>query len=410
MRPELTRNGFRPILVHNELMFSSRLQWNLESNRLSKLLEQKRRAGASLLDLTESNPTRAGFLYPEEKILGALGSKAAMRYEPAPRGSRVAREAVSQYYRDRALTVDPDHIHLTASTSEAYSFVFKLLADHGDAVLVPRPSYPLFDFLAGLEGIQLRPYDLQYLHPRGWRIDLESIRAAVDEKTRAIILVNPNNPTGSFLKLDELEALNQLCREHQLALIADEVFGDYAFEEDSTRAASLVGAQAALTFVMSGLSKILALPQMKLGWIVTSGPAILREQALDRLDFVADTFLSVGAPVSHAAASWLPLRAEIQNQIRERTRSNLSFLSTLAANSPFRVLDCDGGWYATLEAPRIYSEEEWALTLLEKDNVIIHPGYFFDFTREAYLILSLLTPPADFREAVSRLFSHTEFP
>jgi alanine-synthesizing transaminase len=389
--------------MNDRSYFSSRLQWNLESNRLSKLLETKRREGGRILDLTESNPTRAGFVYPEAEILNALTNRAAMGYEPNPRGPVVARKAVGQYYHDRGLQVEADYVHLTASTSEAYAFVFKLLADHGDAVLVPRPSYPLFDFLAGLEGVRLRPYELSYLHPRGWRIDMESVRSSIDDKTRAVILVNPNNPTGSFLKHDELEALNQICREHRLALIADEVFGDYGFEEDRDRVASLVENEATLTFVMSGLSKILALPQMKLAWIITNGPGQLRAEAVERLDFVADTFLSVSAPVSHAAADWLPLRNSLQQQIRERTRVNLETLTELAANSPFRVLSCEGGWYATVEAPRIFSEEEWALRLLEEDGVLVHPGYFFDFTREAYLILSLLTGPADFREAIERM-------
>ncbi|MDX2032549.1 MAG: pyridoxal phosphate-dependent aminotransferase [Blastocatellia bacterium] len=383
-------------------MFSSRFKWGLESNRLSRLIERKRAEGARVLDLTESNPTRTGLVYPDG-LLDALTAAEALRYEPAPRGLATARQAVRGYYLERGFKVDPERLHLTASTSEAYSFLFKLLADAGDCVLVPQPSYPLFDFLAAMEGIELRPYDLEYVHGRGWRIDFDSVRSALTPRTRAIILVNPNNPTGSYLKKDELERLNDLCDRHGLALISDEVFGDYGLGEDETRASSLVENDAALTFVMSGLSKILALPQMKLGWIATSGPASLRDQALERLDFVADTYLSVGAPVQYAAPRWLPLRAALQAQIRERTRENLGRLAALVRESPARLLDVEGGWYATIEIPRLMPEEEWVLLLLEDENVLAHPGYFFDFPREACLVLSLLPAPALFDEAIERI-------
>src|SRR5262245_18087083 len=251
-------------------MFSSRFKWNLESNRLSQLIARKQSAGAPILDLTQSNPTQAGFEYPRDEILSALSSPSAMLYEPTPRGLPAARRAVSDYYRERGFEADPERIHLTASTSEGYSFLFKLLANQGDSVLVPQPSYPLFDFLAALEGVELRPYGLSYVHPSGWRIDFDSMARAIEETTRAIILVNPNNPTGSFLKTDELTSLNELCLKHNLSLIVDEVFGDYAFGERSGSISSLVENRAVLTFVLSGLSKIVALPQMKLGWIVTT--------------------------------------------------------------------------------------------------------------------------------------------
>lgn len=415
-------------------MFSNRFKWNLATNQLARLIEAKRQVGAPILDLTEANPTRAELTYPAAEILGALAQDGAMLYEPAPRGLLRAREAVAGYYAERGLRVDPAHLCLTASTSEAYAYLFKLLCDQGDNVLVPQPSYPLFDFLAALEGVELRPYALEYQHPRGWAIDFDSLQSALTTQTRAIMLVNPNNPTGSFVKVGEVKELNRLCQQHGLALIVDEVFGDYVLGPEcgirsgSARVPahvsgaknlvatapgtvsagaiqhSLVENAAALTFVLSGFSKILALPQMKLGWIVTNGPAELRKEAEERLELIADTFLSVGAPVQHAAAAWLSLRASLQQQINTRTAENLRWLAALVESSPCRLLTVEGGWYATLEVPRHVSEEELILRLLAEDDVLVHPGYFFDFPREAYLVLSLLTPPTVFRAASQRLF------
>ncbi|HEY7181103.1 MAG TPA: pyridoxal phosphate-dependent aminotransferase, partial [Blastocatellia bacterium] len=255
---------------------------------------------------------------------------------------------------------------------------------------------------------ELRPYELRYVHSAGWKIDFDSVEKALAPNTRAIILVSPNNPTGSFTGLMEVERLNDICARHDLALIADEVFGDYGFEDDPDRAASLVSNGAALTFVMSGFSKILALPQMKLGWIVTGGPAGLREKAIERLDFIADTFLSVAAPVQHSAQAWLRLRGSMQAQILDRARANLNYLRDVTEDSPLRLLNVEGGWYATLELPRQFTEEEWATALLEKDDVLAHPGYFFDFPREAFLVLSLLPRAEVFREAVSRILTRVD--
>jgi aspartate/methionine/tyrosine aminotransferase len=407
--------GYFRQLQYSFLMFSKRIKWGLETNQFARLVEEKKRAGAHILDLTESNPTQAGFDYPEEEILAALAQEPAMRYEPAPRGLSVAREPVAEYYAERGFTVDPGHIHLTASTSEAYSFLFKLLVDQGQSVLVPQPSYPLFEFLAALEGVELRPYELSYAHSSGasqpgWRIDFDSIERSVDANTRAIILVNPNNPTGSFIKRAEVEGLNEVCSKHELALISDEVFSDYGFESDESRTPSLISNDSVLTFVMSGFSKILALPQMKLGWIVTNGPARLRDEAIERLDFIADTFLSVGAPVQHAAAAWLRLRRGLQEQILDRAWENLKWMEGAIEGSPLRSLRVEGGWYATLELPRHFPEEEWVLTLLEKDDTLAHPGYFFDFPREAFLVLSLLPKSKIFREAIGRVLARAERP
>ncbi|MDQ3010760.1 MAG: pyridoxal phosphate-dependent aminotransferase [Acidobacteriota bacterium] len=395
------------------MTFSSRFKWSLETNRLARLITEKRRAGARILDLTESNPTRAGFNFPVEEILSALAQVPAMLYEPQPRGLLIARESVAAYYAERGFGVDPEHIHLTASTSEAYSYLFKLLTNHGDNVLVPQPSYPLFEFLATLEGIELRPYELDYIHPQdladkgraGWRIDFDSIERAIASTTRAIILVSPNNPTGSFIKRNELRQLNEICARHELALIVDEVFSDYAFGEDARRKASLVENSEALTFVMSGFSKILALPQMKLGWIGTNGPAGLRAEAIERLDLIADTFLSVGAPVQHAAPQWLKLRVGLQRQILDRVKANHDWLAERVEGTSCRLLAAEGGWYATLEIPRHLTEEEWVLRLLEEEDVLVHPGYFFDFRREAFLVLSLLPPSEIFRAACERVLA-----
>ncbi len=385
-------------------MFSSRFKWSLETNRLARLIAEKRQAEVRTLDLTESNPTRVGFEFPAEEILSALANPSAMLYEPQPKGLLIAREAVAAYYAERGFAVSTEYIHLTASTSEAYSYLFKLLANQGDNVLVPQPSYPLFDFLASLEGVELRPYELEYLST-GWRIDFDSIEQAITQTTRAIILVSPNNPTGSFIKLDEIKRLNEICARRNLALIVDEVFSDYAFGEDTLRSTSLVENAEALTFVMSGFSKILALPQMKLGWIVTNGPAGLRDEAIERLDLIADTFLSVGAPVQHAAPQWFQLRAGLQRQVLDRVKNNHDWLATKVENSAVRLLATEGGWYATLEVPRHFSEEDRVLRLLADDDVLVHPGYFFDFQREAFLVLSLLPTPEIFREACQRLLA-----
>jgi len=389
-------------------MFSSRFKWDLRENRLARLLAEKRGAGARVLDLTESNPTRAGFAYPVGEILGALARPEALAYEPAPRGLVGARQAVTDYYAARGTTVDPDHVHLTASTSEGYSYLFKLLTDPGQQVLVPQPSYPLFEFLAALEGVEPRPYELRYAHPSGWSLDFDSLERAATPGTRAVVVVSPHNPTGSFLKREESVRLAGFCAERGLALVADEVFGDYAFAPDPARAGSLAGESAALSFVLSGFSKILALPQMKLGWVVTGGPEPLRHRALERLDLIADTFLSAGAPAQHAAAAWLGLRDGLQRQILGRARANLEWLVRLAADSPCRLLTVEGGWSAILEMPRYVSEEEWALALLAHDDVLAHPGYFFDFPREAFLVVSLLAREEIFREATARLLARVE--
>jgi alanine-synthesizing transaminase len=387
-------------------MFSSRFHWDLAPNRIARLLNEKRSAGAPVLDLTESNPTHAGLSYPTG-IAEALADPRGLTYDPQPAGLRAAREAVCRYYAAAGETVKPERVLMTASTSEAYAYLFKLLTDPGDEVLVPRPSYPLFEFLAEMESLRVVSYPLAY--HGGWSIDCEALAEAVTARTRAIVLVNPNNPTGSFVKRDELARLVELCRARGLALISDEVFADYGFGEDARRVRSLAGVTEAAAFAMSGLSKIAGLPQMKLGWIVVAGPANVRYEAMEKLELIADTYLSVSSPVQHAAARLIELGMEIRNQILSRVRENLAWFEVEVAKAPAcRILAVEGGWYATLQVPRIRREEEWTLELLAEDDVLVQPGFFYDFETEAFLVLSLLTEPGVFQEGYRRVLSRME--
>ncbi len=380
-------------------MFSARLNWSQEPNRLAILLAEKRRAGAEVLDLTESNPTRVGLAYPQAEILDALADASALRYHPSPRGLEPARQAVAGYYRERGTQIEIGDVLLTASTSEAYAYLFKLLANPGDQILAPRPSYPLFEFLAGLESVDIRQYPLRY--DGVWHVDFDALEHAITPRTRGIVVVNPNNPTGSFLKRVELDRLDLLAAERGLAILSDEVFRDYGFAEESDRVSTLTGDRRALTFSMSGLSKIAGLPQMKLGWIVASGPG--RDEALDALELIADTYLSVSTPVQVALPRLLDLSNGILQQVRERTAANLARLREAMNGSPATLLRTEGGWYAVLQVPRVRTEEEWTLQLLEEHDVLVQPGFFFDFESEAFLVLSLLPEPATFAEGVGRL-------
>jgi alanine-synthesizing transaminase len=381
-------------------MFSSRFHWDLRPNRITRLLEEKRREGVAILDLTESNPTRAGLEYPHE-ILGAFDDERILEYDPQPAGMKDAREAVARYYADRGIAVEPQRILLTASTSEAYAHLFKLLTDPGDHILVPRPSYPLFEFLSGLESITARPYPLMYCG--GWSINWEALEAALTDRTRAIILVNPNNPTGSFVKTDELERLVALSIDREIALISDEVFSDYAFDSDPARVTTLAGVEQGLAFSLSGLSKVAGLPQMKLGWVVVAGSTERRVGARERLEWIADNYLSVGALVQCAAAQLLAAGKSVQEQIRRRTLDNLEFARNAVLGTGATALAVEGGWYLTLQIPALHSEEEWVVELVDRWNVLAQPGYFFDFDLEAFLVVSLLTQPAIFQEGLGRL-------
>jgi aspartate/methionine/tyrosine aminotransferase len=361
------------------------------------LLAAKRTEGERILDLTESNPTHAGIGYPAEEIADAFASARLLEYEPDPAGSLPVREAVAEYYNGVA---SADRILLTASTSEAYAYLFKLLCDPGDDVLVPRPSYPLFDYLARLESVRVCQYPLFYDH--GWHIDLHALATAATDRTRAVVIVNPNNPTGHFLKAREWSELAGICRQRGLAVISDEVFADYGYEPDVDRIEFLAGDSPVLAFSLSGLSKTVGLPQMKLGWIVVGGPE--NDLAWSRLELIADTYLSVGAPVQVAAPRLLALRHEIQARIRARLAENLEELfSQLGSQPAVQALQIEGGWYATLQVPCTRAEEEWTLALLRDANVLVQPGYFYDFETEAFLVISLLTEPSVFVEGLSRL-------
>ncbi len=369
-------------MIARTTKFSRRLHWDLTPNRVTDLLTTKRAAGETILDLTESNPTNAGLIYPTAEILNAFANPQNLKYEPSVRGLLSAREAIGPH---------PDRLLLTASTSEAYSYLFKLLTDPGDEVLVPRPSYPLFEFLATLESVNVVPYPLFY--HEGWSIDMHALESLITARTRAVVLVNPNNPTGSYLKRNELTALIKICGQHNLTIISDEVFADYAFEPDPERVSTLSTVDEVLTFSMSGLSKVSGLPQMKLGWIHCSGPQ--SAEAMERLELIADTFLSVGTPVQHALPQLLAAGKTVQHQIRARTKANLAALPC--------HLHVEGGWYATIRVPRTQNEEDWVLQLLREDNVLVQPGYFYDFDSEAFLILSLLTPSGVFHEALEEI-------
>jgi alanine-synthesizing transaminase len=400
-------------------MFSSRTNWPLAPNRLAEAVDERRRRNLPLIDLTESNPTRAGFAFASEDVLAALGDPRSLTYEPDPRGLQTAREAVAAYYAELGVEVDLQQIFLTTSTSEAYSFLFRLLADAGDRVLVPRPSYPLFEYLAGLDDIEVVTYPLVY--DDEWRIDLERLQSAMagpcseaggaaTGTARAILVVHPNNPTGSFVSRTELAALARLCRQREMALIVDEVFADYAFRVEGKarsakeRVASFADMADVLTFTLSGLSKISALPQMKLAWIVVSGPADLRRTALKRLEIIADTYLSVSAPLASALPKWLELRWAVQSKIMERVERNLCCLDDqLASGSPVSRLAAEGGWYTILRVPSTRADEDWALELVRSDGVLVHPGHFYDFPSEGYLVVSLLPRPEVFAAGVRRV-------
>jgi alanine-synthesizing transaminase len=422
-------------------MFSDRTNWKLGQNRFTQALEEVRAGGEKVLDLTVSNPTRAGLHYDEAAILGALASPRALDYDPQSKGLREAREAVAGYYREEhgVRDLDPEQIVLTTSTSEGYSFVFRLLCNAGDELLVPKPSYPLFEFLADLQDVRLVPYPLIYDH--GWQMDFPSLEQAVTERTRGVVVVHPNNPTGSYVQAREFGELDLFCRAHGLALIVDEVFLDYGLEyfDDKPRTksnprspsassgqalhapldrhppaqwlgrddrgmehGSFAGNPDVLTFTLSGLSKVAALPQMKVAWVVTSGPRELMAAAMGRLEVIADTYLSMNAPIQWAMPALLQQREKIQRQLMERVRTNLAELDRqLAGQGACQRLSVEGGWYAVLRVPVTRSDEELAIELVREKLVVVHPGHFYDFPVDGYLVLSLITAPADFAKGIS---------
>jgi alanine-synthesizing transaminase len=417
-------------------MFSERTNWKLAANRFTEAVEAVRASGIQLLDLTASNPTRVGLKYDSAAILAALNSERALDYDPQAKGLLAARQAVALYYSqtldhrklagDMGTRINPERIVLTTGTSEGYSFVFRLLCNAGDELLVPKPSYPLFEFLADLQDVKLVPYPLIYDH--GWQIDFPSLEKVLTKRTRGVVAVHPNNPTGSYVHEGEVAPLNALCREHGLALIVDEVFLDYGLETsgfktptkgEQNRTAksaappefrgqpkhgtSFAGNQEVLTFTLSGLSKISALPQMKVAWIVTSGPAEQVAEAMARLEVIADTYLSMNAPMQWAVPVLLSQRNSIQAQLMDRVHANLTELDRqLAGQSACQRLFVEGGWYALVRVPVTRSDEELAIALVKEQAVVVHPGHFYDFPHDGYLVLSLITADEEFTQGVAR--------
>jgi alanine-synthesizing transaminase len=380
-------------------MFSSRTRWDLRPNRLSALLAEKRRQGVRVLDLTESNPTRVGLPVPED-LLAPLGSAAGRLYEPTPLGLATAREAVARDFARRGSPVDADRVVLTASTSEAYAFLFKLLCDPGDEILVPRPGYPLFDYLARLESVRIGGYPLG--HDGAWHVDLGALLEAISPRTRAVVIVSPGNPSGAFLGEDEREALERLAAERGLALISDEVFAD--FNLGRRPGPSLARDGPALAFTLGGLSKSCGVPQLKLAWTAVTGPEEARHEALARLEVIADTTLSVSTPVQQAAPALLGRLEELQAPLKSRIGSNLEALrASVPPDSPATLLEPQGGWSVVLRVPATVSEEVRAVRLLETHDVLVHPGHLFDFPRGAHLVWSLLPAPEVFEKGVDRV-------
>lgn len=408
-------------------MFSERTYWRLVRNRFTRAVEAVRAEGRPILDLTASNPTRVGLEYDGSAILKLLGSERALDYDPQAKGLPEAREAVGRYYQERSAGcpgVDPERIVLTTSTSEGYSFVFRLLCNAGDELLVPKPSYPLFEFLADLQDVKLVPYPLIYDH--GWQMDFHSLEKAVTKRTRAVVVVHPNNPTGSFVHGEEIGPLNAFCREHGLGLIVDEVFLDYGLASASQAGATAVDLRSTgqprvavptwrsfaenrevLTFTLSGLSKISALPQMKVAWVLTSGPEEQASEAMARLEVIADTYLSMNAPVQWAVPALLEHRTGIQRQLLARVRKNLAELDRqLGGQKGCQRLTVEGGWYAVLRVPVTRSDEELAIELVRERLVLVHPGHFYDFPNDGYLVLSLIAPESEFAEGIGRVLDY----
>jgi aspartate/methionine/tyrosine aminotransferase len=387
--------------------FSRRTQWNLEKTAYAAALERLRADGKPIFDLTASNPTACGFEYDPAGILGELSRPECLEYEPDPRGLLIARAAVVDYYVSAAAAqVSAEQIFLTTSTSEAYSYLFRLHCDPGAEILIAQPSYPLFDFLADLDDVRLVPYPLFYDH--GWHIDMAALRERITSQTRAVVVVHPNNPTGHFTSPAERNMLELICAERGLALIVDEVFLDYAIDTkdggEKVHASFSAGEHPVLTYVLSGLSKVAGLPQMKAAWIAAFGPEPLLEAATARLEIIADTFLSMNAPVQHAMPYLLANRRGVQQQIWERVRENLAEFDRQLTEAPaVSRLRFDGGWYAVLRVPALMSGDALAIRLMERERVVVHPGYFYGFDGDGWIVLSLLPPPAEFAEGVKRM-------
>jgi alanine-synthesizing transaminase len=385
-------------------VFSRRTDWDLSLTPFARAVERHRASGRDLLDLSESNPTRVGLGYEVPQILGALSDRRSLEYAPDPKGLIAARKAVAAYYAERlppGSEVSTDSIFLTTSTSEAYSFIFRLLCNAGDEILVPAPSYPLFEFLADLNDVRLCRYPLLYDH--GWHIDLHSLTRVITSQTRAVLLVNPNNPTGSCVRSEDLAQLNQLCAAQALALVSDEVFLDYN-HHGQPAPLTLAANRDVLTFTLSGISKICALPQMKFAWAVVSGPPSQVQPARERLEVISDTFLSMNSPIQWAAPVLLAQRRPIRDQLLARIHQNLAELDRQLADQDLCTrMQIEAGWYAVLRVPATRSDEELAIHLLQECSVLIHPGRFYGFPSDGFLVLSLIPYAAGFNDALRRV-------
>lgn len=381
-------------------MFSDRTGWNLERNKLSAALAKRRSSGLQLIDLMQSNPTQCGFHFDSRQILAALNNPASMNYEPDPQGLPQAREAVAAYYRSRNCQISIDDIFLTTSTSEAYSFLFRMLCNPGDELLISQPGYPLFSLLAGIQDVSLVRYPLIYDY--GWQIDFHSLQQAITPRTRGIIVVHPNNPTGHFCKPGEIDRLNQICRERQIAIISDEVFLDFSLGPDSPP--TFAAHSEALTFTMGGLSKISGLPQMKVTWLTVSGPNALKQQAIARLEMIADTYLSMNTPIQLALPVLLEQHHPFRQQWLTRVQHNLAHLDKLLASQKLCTrLKMEGGWYAVIKTPSTTEDDELALELLSTHGVYVHPGHFYEFPANGYWVVSLIGLEQEFAEGIEAL-------
>jgi alanine-synthesizing transaminase len=389
------------------MKFSVRTSWDREKNRLTQLYLKLREQGKIIADLTLSNPTECGIVYPGQKIFSALSNSQSLHYAPDPHGLLTARRAVMSYYKERFAEIREENIFITASTSEAYSLLFTLLCNPGETILAPRPSYPLFEFLAQLTGIVLKYYPLRY--EGGWYIDTDAIAHSMIPSTKAIILVHPHNPAGMFIKKDEYRKIIEIAKQHSIAVIADEVFLDFTLGSLKNALGTTAGTSDVLTFTLSGISKTLGLPQLKLGWIVISGEEQLSREAAGRLEILSDTYLSANTPVQIALPDLMNGCATVQRNIQERIKSNYTYIYELLSGTgqqkdyPCSALEAEGGWYVILRVPRTQTAEAWAMELLDKHNIYVYPGHFFDFDDEGFLVVSLLTDEETFRRSIRQV-------
>lgn len=390
--------------------FSARTSWNREQNPLALLLENLRKERKTVFDLTISNPTECGIQYPVKEIISAFNKPEIAKYKPDPRGLFFARQTIKQYYLNHSVSVKEENIFLTASTSESYSLLFTLLCNPGESILAPRPSYPLFEYLAQITGVSLKYYPLRYMG--GWEIDLEALKQSISSSTKAIILIHPHNPTGMFLKKQTFEEIISIANRHQITLIVDEVFLDFQLVQNEDGMSTTVNTSDVLTFTLSGISKSLGLPQLKLGWIVISGNEKFTHEVGERLEILLDTYLSVNTPVQLALPELSWCGESIRKGILERIKSNYVYVKEFFSNSnnkksyPCSVLESEGGWYCIIKVPRTQTAEAWAIELLKKHNILVYPGYFYDFDDDGFLVLSLLTEDSTFQNSLNILAEH----